>query len=58
MTRIGSMIGRPQDQRATLLGLGLPRTHAQKVLEKTPSVMGMIRKVRHLVRWEDVRNEP
>lgn len=52
--RTGSAIGRPRDQGETLIGLGLKKTHATRILEKTPSVMGMIRKVRHLVRYEDV----
>ena len=47
--RIGSPIRRENDQRATLLGLGLKRAHQVVELEDTPSVQGMIRKVAHLV---------
>ena len=46
---IRSPIGYPKDQRATLRGLGLKRMHQQRELEDTPSVRGMIFKVRHLV---------
>ena len=46
----GSPIGRTDDQHATLKGLGLNKRHRSKVLEDTPSVRGMINKVRHLVR--------
>lgn len=46
----GSPIGRPEDQRATLVGLGLNRMHRRKTLEDTPAVRGMIVKVAHLVR--------
>ena len=46
----GSPIGRPEDQRATLVGLGLNKMHRRKTLEDTPSVRGMIAKVAHLVR--------
>jgi large subunit ribosomal protein L30 len=46
----GSPIGRRHDQEATLKGLGLNRLHRRRVLEDTPSVRGMIRKVGHLVR--------
>jgi large subunit ribosomal protein L30 len=46
----GSPIGRRHDQEATLKGLGLNRLHRRRVLEDTPAVRGMIRKVRHLVR--------
>lgn len=51
--QIGSPIGRPKDQRATLIGLGLNKMHRVKELEDTPSVRGMINKVHHLVRIED-----
>jgi len=45
----GSAIGREKDQRATLIGLGLNKMNKVSVLEDTPSVRGMIRKVSHLV---------
>ncbi len=45
----GSPIRRPEDQRATLIGLGLNKMGRTRVLEDTPSVRGMIRKVRHMV---------
>ena len=48
--QIGSPIGRPQDQHATLVGLGLNKLHRRKTLEDTPAVRGMIAKVSHLVR--------
>ena len=47
--QIGSPIRRPADQRATLVGLGLNKMHKTRVLEDTPSVRGMIRKIPHLV---------
>lgn len=53
VTQIRSPIGRPGDQRATLIGLGLNRLHRTRELEDTPSVRGMIEKVRHLVRTDD-----
>ena len=53
VTQIGSPIGRPNDQRATLVGLGLNKMHRTRELEDTPSVRGMIDKVHHLVRVED-----
>lgn len=53
VTQIGSPIGRPRDQRATLVGLGLNKMHRTRELEDTPSVRGMIEKVKHLVRIED-----
>ena len=47
--RVGSPIRRENSQRATLLGLGLKRANQVVELENTPSVQGMIRKVKHLV---------
>jgi large subunit ribosomal protein L30 len=49
VTQTGSHIGRTEDQQATLKGLGLNKRHRSSVLEDTPSVRGMINKVRHLV---------
>ena len=48
-----SQIGYDRRQRATLRGLGLRRIGQQVEVEDTPSVRGMIRKVRHLVAVED-----
>ncbi len=53
VTQIGSPIGRPKDQRATLIGLGLNKMHKTRRLEDTPAVRGMIKKVHHLVRVEE-----
>ena len=55
VTQTGSPIGRTQDQRATLIGLGLNKLHRTRELEDTPSVRGMIEKVKHLVRVEQAR---
>ncbi|MFE0754720.1 50S ribosomal protein L30 [Inquilinus sp. NPDC058860] len=52
VTQIGSPIGRRQDQRQTLVGLGLNKLHRTRELEDTPAVRGMIEKVKHLVRVE------
>lgn len=52
VTQVGSPIGRHKSQRATLKGLGLNKMHRTRTLEDTPSVRGMIYKVKHLVRVE------
>jgi large subunit ribosomal protein L30 len=52
VTQVHSPIGRPKDQRATLIGLGLNKLDRTRELEDTPAVRGMIRKVSHLVRVE------
>jgi len=53
VTQIRSPIGRHDDQRQTLIGLGLNKLHRQRELEDTPAVRGMINKVRHLVQVEE-----
>ncbi len=50
VTQTGSPIGRQKYQRDTLKGLGLNKMHKTRELEDTPSVRGMIEKVKHLVR--------
>jgi large subunit ribosomal protein L30 len=50
VVQTGSPIGRRFDQEATLKGLGLNKLHRRRTLEDTPSVRGMIDKVKHLVR--------
>jgi large subunit ribosomal protein L30 len=55
VTQIRSPIGRPADQRRTLIGLGLNKLHRVSELEDTPAVRGMINKVHHLVRVETDR---
>lgn len=47
--QIGSPIRRPNDQRKTLIGLGLNKMHRVSELEDTPEIRGMIRKIHHLV---------
>lgn len=50
LTLTGSPIGCVERQRSTLRGLGLTRVGKTVEVAPTPSVMGMIRKVAHLVR--------
>ena len=53
VTQTGSPIGRKPGQRQTLIGLGLNKMRATRVLEDTPSVRGMIRRVAHLLRVDE-----
>jgi large subunit ribosomal protein L30 len=48
--QIASPNRRPAVQQATLVGLGLNRIRRRATLEDTPSVRGMISRVKHLVR--------
>jgi large subunit ribosomal protein L30 len=45
-----SPIGRPAEQRQTLIGLGLNKIGRRSTLEDTPAIRGMIAKVAHMVR--------
>ena len=54
VTQVRSGIGRPQDQRQTLKGLGLSKMNRAVVLNDTHAIRGMIRKVSHLVKVEPV----
>lgn len=44
-----STIGCPQDQRRTIVGLGLRRLNHTVEHDDSPSILGMINKVQHLV---------
>jgi len=46
---IGSVIGCPEKQRATVRGLGLRRMHQVVEREDTPQVRGMVQKIPHIV---------
>lgn len=52
LTLVRSTIGRPKDQEATVRTLGLRRLHQTVELQDTPSVRGMVNKVRHLLNVE------
>ena len=47
--QIRSANRKPKEQEATLRGLGLGKIRRERILEDTPAVRGMIRKVQHLV---------
>ncbi len=49
ITQKRSVIGRPARQKATMEALGLRKINAIVEVEGTPQVLGMIRKVSHLV---------
>jgi len=54
VTQIASAAGRKPGQRQTLAGLGLKRLGQSRVLEATPAVRGMVQKVAHLLRVEEL----
>ena len=52
VTQVRSAIGRKPGQMETLIGLGLNKLNKSSVFEDTPSIRGMVEKVKHLVRVE------
>ncbi len=54
ITQVKSGIDRPERQKLTLKALGLNKLHATKEVEATPQIMGMIKKVDHLVKVEEL----
>ncbi len=54
VTQIGSPIGRKPGQKETLVGLGLNKMRRTRELDDTPAIRGMIRKVAHLVKVEEL----
>jgi len=56
--QIKSPIGRKAYQKRILISLGLNKINREKILEKNPSTVGMIEKVKHLLKISDeVKNE-
>jgi large subunit ribosomal protein L30 len=54
ITQKRSIIGRPLRQKRTVQALGLRRMHHTIEVEATPQILGMIRKVLHLVNVEEL----
>jgi large subunit ribosomal protein L30 len=53
VTQVRSQIGQTQQHRGTLRALGLGRIGRSAEHEESPTLAGMLRKVRHLVRIEE-----
>lgn len=54
ITQVKSGIDRPERQKLTLKALGLNKLNASKEVEATPQILGMVEKVHHLVKVEEV----
>jgi len=52
--QIRSKIGRPLDQKLTIEALGLRRINHIVEHNSTPQILGMIKKVRHLIKVEEI----
>jgi large subunit ribosomal protein L30 len=53
ITQTKSTIDRPKDQKATITALGLGKINKSKIVENTPQIAGMVKKVSHLVKVEE-----
>jgi len=54
VTQVKSGIDRSLRQKRTLIALGLKKVHGQVEVEATPKILGMVNKVHHLVKVENL----
>ncbi|HMZ47153.1 MAG TPA: 50S ribosomal protein L30 [Chitinophagaceae bacterium] len=54
ITQIKSGIDRTELQKQTLIALGLRKLNASKEVEATPQILGMVNKVSHLIKVEEI----
>lgn len=54
ITQVKSVIDRPERQKRTMLALGIKKMHNSVEVEATPQILGMITKLSHLVKVEEV----
>lgn len=54
VTLVRSYIGRPEEQRVVAKTLGLRKLQSSVIHDDTPSIRGMIRKIEHLLKVEEV----
>ncbi|MBC6490018.1 50S ribosomal protein L30 [Flavihumibacter stibioxidans] len=54
ITQVKSAIDRPVSQKQTLVALGLKKMNASREVEATPQILGMVRKVEHLLKVEEL----
>ena len=55
VTQVKSKIGRPERQKRTMLALGLKKMNQTVEHEVTSQVLGMVKKVAHLLKVEEVK---
>jgi large subunit ribosomal protein L30 len=54
ITQVKSGIDRSERQKRTLEALGLRKLNASREVEATPQILGMIKKVSHLIKVEEL----
>ena len=55
VTQTRSIIDRPEKQKRIIEALGLGRPHREKIHNDTPQIRGMLKKIPHLVKVEEVK---
>ena len=58
ITQVKSGIDRSERQKKTLVALGLRKLNASREVEATPQILGMVKKVSHLVKVDTVSEAP
>ncbi len=53
ITQVKSVIDRPKRQKDTMIALGLRKMNQTVVKETSPQILGMVNKVKHLLKVED-----
>lgn len=54
ITQVKSVIDRTERQKKTMVALGLRKMNASVEVEATPQILGMVTKINHLVKVEEV----
>jgi large subunit ribosomal protein L30 len=54
VTQVKSVIDRSERQKRTMVALGLKKMNASVEVEATPQILGMITKVSHLIKVEEL----
>jgi len=54
ITLVKSPIDKPERQKQTLIALGLNKMNSSREVDSTPQILGMVRKVEHLIKVETV----
>ncbi len=54
ITQVRSAINRPSRQKKTLVALGITKLNRPREIESSPQVLGMIDKVKHLLKVEEI----
>ena len=54
VTQVKSVIDRSERQKRTMVALGLKKMNASVEVEATPQILGMVNKVSHLIKVEEL----